>query len=96
MINIRLSPMARADLDGIWNYSVQVWNLDQAEAYMRVIEASFNILAGQPELGRRINDIRKGYFSFPSGSHLPIYKITNGYIDIIRILHKSSDVVRHI
>jgi toxin ParE1/3/4 len=28
----RLSPRAEADLEGIWNYTVETWSAEQAEA----------------------------------------------------------------
>lgn len=96
MLRLRLSPQARIDLDNIWQYSVQNWNVAQAEKYLGILDATMKILSEQPGLGRSIEDIRKGYFKFPSASHLLIYRITSEHIDIIRILHKSSDVERHL
>jgi len=96
MLRLRLSPQARIDLDNIWQYSVQNWNVVQAEKYLGILDATMKILREQPELGRKIDDVRKGYFKFPTASHLLIYRITPEHIDIIRILHKSSDVERHL
>jgi toxin ParE1/3/4 len=53
------------------------------------------LLATHPTLGRSLSDIREGYFKFPSSSHLLIFRITNEAIEFVRILHKSSDVERH-
>ncbi|MDE2444838.1 MAG: type II toxin-antitoxin system RelE/ParE family toxin [Alphaproteobacteria bacterium] len=96
MRRLRLSPRARADLDGIWTYSVQTWNLDQCEAYLRSLDGTMKLLCEQPALGTDISDIRGGYRKFPTGSHLLIYKFNSDHLEIIRILHKSSDVVRHV
>jgi toxin ParE1/3/4 len=93
---IRLTPQALTDLDAIWDYTVQQWDVDQAEAYMRTLDATMQLLAGQPGLGRKIDDIRKGYLKFPAASHLFIYRIKEGMIEIVRILHKSSDVEQHL
>jgi toxin ParE1/3/4 len=96
MLNIRLSPLARADLDGIWEFTVAQWNEAQAESYLLGIDASMKLLAANPRLGRAIDDIRPGYLKFPSASHILIYRLAAGAIEIIRILHKSSDVERHV
>jgi toxin ParE1/3/4 len=93
---IRLTPQARADLDTIWDYTVQQWNVDQAEAYMRTLDTTMQLLAGQPALGRKIEDIREGYLKFPAASHLFIYREKPDCIEIVRILHKSSDVEQHL
>jgi toxin ParE1/3/4 len=92
MNSIRLTPQAKADLDEIWSYTAKQWNIDQAEAYMRALGSTFQLLVLNPGLGRSIDDIRKGYYKFPTASHILIYRIKKTQVEIIRILHKSSDV----
>ncbi len=96
MKHLRLTPLARADLDDIWEYSVKQWNVDQAETYLLALNSTMQLLTEQPELGRRIDDIREGYLKFLAGSHLLIYRVKTDYIEIVRILHKSNDVERHL
>lgn len=96
MRRLRLTPQARNDLDGIWEYSVNQWSVDQAEAYLRTLNSTLQLLTEQPALGRNIDDICEGYLKFPAASHLVIYRIKPDCIEIMRILHKSSDVVRHV
>jgi toxin ParE1/3/4 len=59
---------------------------------MRALDATFNLLVLNPRLGRNIDDIRKGYFKFPTASHILIYRVNKAQVEIVRILHKSSDV----
>jgi toxin ParE1/3/4 len=96
MLKIRLSPLAQADLDGIWEFTVTQWNEAQAESYLLGLDASMKLLAANPRLGRAIDDIRPGYLKFPAASHILIYRLVSGAIEFIRILHKSSDVERHL
>ncbi len=96
MKHLRLTPQARADLDGIWEYSVKQWNVDQAETYLLTLNSTLQLLTKQPDLGRKIDDIREGYLKFLAGSHLLIYRVKADCIEIVRILHKSSDVERHL
>jgi toxin ParE1/3/4 len=96
MLDIRLTPLARADLDGIWNITMAHWGIDQAEAYLISLNTTMNILAGQPGIGRTIDNIRAGYFKFPTASHILIYRLKPGAIEFVRILHKSSDIDQHL
>ena len=93
---IKLTPQAQADLDEIWNYTAETWNIDQAETYMLSVDSTMKLLATHPTLGRSLSDIREGYFKFPAGSHLLVFRMTNEAIEFVRILHKSSDVERHL
>ena len=92
MNSVRLTPQAKADLDDIWEYTAKQWNVDQAEAYMRALDATFHLLVLNPHLGRNIDAIRKGCFKFPTASHILIYRVNKAQVEIVRILHKSSDV----
>jgi toxin ParE1/3/4 len=96
MLGLRLTPRARADLDHIWEYTTQQWSVDQAEAYLLTLDSTMQILRQQPELGRKIDDVRQGYLKFLAASHILIYRIKPDCIEIMRILHKSSDVERHV
>jgi toxin ParE1/3/4 len=96
MLEIRLTPLARADLDGIWNFTTAQWGMDQAEAYLLGLNTTMAILAGQPGLGRSIDHVRAEYFKFPTASHILIYRLRPGSIEFVRILHKSSDVDQHL
>jgi toxin ParE1/3/4 len=77
-------------------YSAAQWGIDQAEAYLLGLNTTMNILTGQPGLGRSIDNVRVGYFKFPTASHILIYRLKPGAIDFVRILHKSSDVDSHV
>ncbi len=92
MTAFRLTPQARTDLDEIWAYTAERWSFDQAEAYLRTLDATFQLLAEHPGMGRSIDDIREGYFKFPAASHVVIFRKLEGTIEIVRLLHKSSNV----
>jgi toxin ParE1/3/4 len=96
MSRLRLTPAARADLDGIWNYTAGHWDIDQAETYVRGLSQVMQLLAASPSLGRSAAAIRPGYLKFPAASHVIFYKRVEGAIEVIRILHKSMDVERHL
>ncbi|GJE55039.1 MULTISPECIES: type II toxin-antitoxin system RelE/ParE family toxin [Methylobacterium] len=92
-----LSPRARADLDGIWDYTAEHWNADQADRYIRQLAEAFGNIADGSIPGRAANDIRKGYFKVPVGSHVVFYRhAAAGDVVVIRVLHQRMDVARHL
>ena len=56
-----ITPAARADLDAIWTYTVDRWNIDQAETYLRSLVQMMRMLADNPGLGKNIDDVKAGY-----------------------------------
>jgi toxin ParE1/3/4 len=96
MLEIRLTPQARTDLDDIWNFTSTKWGIDQAEVYALALDHSMKTLAQTPGIGRSIDEIRKGYLLFPSGSHLLIYRLKPQAIEFVRILHKRMDAARNL
>src|SRR5262245_60516597 len=71
-----LSPAARADLDGIWDYNSETWGSAQAERYILQISAACEGLASGRRKGRSAEDIRPGYLKYAVGSHLLFYRLT--------------------
>ena len=92
-----LSPKARADLDGIWDYSAGRWGEDQADRYIHLLADAFSDLADGSIPGSNADHIRKGYFKLPVGSHVVFYrKSAAGGIEVVRVLHQRMDVSRHL
>lgn len=91
-----LTPAARADLDQIWSYSIENWGVDQAANYIRVIQTTLESLAEGTGISRDAN-VRSGYQKARTGSHYIYFRRTDaGLIVVVRILHQSMDVERHI
>lgn len=94
---VTLSPKARADLDGIWDYTAERWDADQADRYIRQLAKAFADIADGSIPGRAANDIREGYFKLPVGSHVVFYRhAPAGDVVVIRVLHQRMDVARHL
>ena len=96
MSQLSLTPKARADLDAIWEYTVTHWDIEQAEAYLRSLGETMKLLANQPGIGRNIDNIREGYLKFPAASHIFIYRTQPNIVEVVRILHMSMEVERHV
>jgi toxin ParE1/3/4 len=91
----RLSPLAEADLEEIWSYTVEAWSWEQAERYHAEMLDIFARLAAGQLSGRRI-DVREGYLKYPVGSHFVFYRLGPGGIEVIRILHQRMDASRYL
>jgi toxin ParE1/3/4 len=91
-----LSPRARDDLDGIWNYTARRWGPDQAERYVRQIAEAVELIAETPSLGRDCDHVRQGYRKFPVGSHVLFYRAIDDSVDVVRVLHQRMDFDRHL
>ena len=77
----------------IAKYTQISWGLAQRNDYLKVLDNTFHLLAGDPELGINCDYIREGYSKYPQASHNIYYKeYKNSQIFIVRILHKSMDI----
>jgi toxin ParE1/3/4 len=94
MPDLRISPEAEADLDNIWLYvATESRNTERADSFLDRFAAFFSLLAQNPYLGRRRDDLRPGYRSFPIGAYVVIYRIAaEGEILIVRIIRGSRDI----
>ena len=90
-----LSPMAEADLEDIWAYTAETWSVEQAEIYTNDIINVFEELAEGQKKGRPI-EVREGYVKALIGRHAIYFQVRGEVIAIIRILHQSMDVERHL
>jgi toxin ParE1/3/4 len=96
MADFYLRPKAVSDLEDIWDYTVRMWDEDQAERYLRLLNVGFIDLTIQPDLGRSCDAIRQGYRVFRVGSHVIFYRVINDNIEVVRVLHQSMDFERHL
>ena len=96
MADFALRPKARADLDSIWDYTVETWGRDQAKTYLRALNRTFKTLAKRPELGRIYNEVYEGLRVYPSGKHLIFYFASDRGVDIVRVLHERMDIPAHL
>ena len=95
MAEYRLRPKARSDIDGIWDYTVKTWGVQQARSYITGLHDVCIELAENPDLGKRRDELYKGLRVYPSGKHVVFYITMDKGIDVVRILHGSIDTHRH-
>lgn len=96
MSGYALRKRAEADLADIWQYTARRWSVEQADLYYRGITEALEALAERPSLGRACDDIRRGYRRYNVSAHVVFFVITDGVVDVVRILHARRDFQRHI
>ncbi len=96
MMEFVLSPKAQHDLEGIWDYTVQRWDEYQAERYVRAIWKAIGDVAADPRRARPCDEVRSGYWKYPAGSHVLFFRVSDGRIVIVRILHQRMDAQQHL
>ncbi|WP_170565769.1 type II toxin-antitoxin system RelE/ParE family toxin [Ruegeria atlantica] len=90
-----LSPLAETDLEEIWLYTAREWSVEQAQIYTDDIIATCEDLASGRKEGRRVN-IRGGYLKALVGRHMIYAQQRSAGLVVVRILHQSMDVDRHL
>lgn len=95
MKQYRFTPAAASDLDSIWEYTANRWDIQQAVTYVTEIRYAVERVADDPSRGRSCDEIRHGYRRYAIGSHVIFYVETLETVDVIRILHQRMDFTRH-
>lgn len=94
MAKFHFTRKAVEDLTNIWNYTVDTWSEQQADAYYEMLISSCRKVACDPVLfGRKYNEITEGLYGFKANKHIIFYRIaTSEEIEIVRILHERMDL----
>ena len=93
MPQFRLTHAAINDLKQIATYTKDQWGIEQRNTYLRQMDERFHKLALNPTIGKPCDYIKPGYRKSSVGSHIIFYTSeSSGLINIVRILHKNSDI----
>ncbi|MEA5516652.1 type II toxin-antitoxin system RelE/ParE family toxin [Nodularia sp. UHCC 0506] len=84
-------PLAEADLLDIWDFIANE-SFEKADSFLQKIESKLKILAENPGMGRKREELVPSLRSFPVGSYLIFYRPVNQGIEVIRVLHGSRDI----
>ncbi|MCB0691520.1 MAG: type II toxin-antitoxin system RelE/ParE family toxin [Saprospiraceae bacterium] len=90
--NFELSTLALEDLDNIWKYTVEQWSKEQANMYYNEIFSVIGKICENSNIGKTIDEIKKGHRRTNVKSHMIIYKVKGKTIYIDRILHQKMDI----
>lgn len=96
MRNYLVKPEAENDLKEIGRYTRRTWGKEQGRKYLRSIHEKVLTLADNPNLGVMRDDVATGYRSAHTGHHHIFYRVERDTVVIVRVLHESMDVQRHL
>ena len=91
MTTYRLAKRARRDVLQIWRYIAED-NERAADRFIDLLTHHFELLGENPRAGRRRDELRPGYRSFPVGDYLILYRITDSGICIMHVVHARRDL----
>lgn len=91
MRRIRLSDLARDDLDEIW-LSIATENLAAADRMIDQLHELLRKLLEFPGIGVERNEICPGARSFPCGNYLVFYRDMSYGIAVLRIVYGGRDL----
>lgn len=91
-----VSPRALADIEQIWAYTAQRWDHEQADRYVRLLRQGIEAIARDPRRGSSCDNIRVGYRKYPVGSHVLFFRMLEGKVYVVRILHQRMDFEHHL
>lgn len=84
--------LAQQDLVNIWVYTYTEWGDTQADKYLDDIESTLRLLVEQPLLCRTREELTPPVRIHHHEHHLIVYIQAGEGIDIVRVLHESTDV----
>jgi toxin ParE1/3/4 len=105
---IRIAAAAETDIQDIVSWTVAQFGAKQARIYLETLTTAIAMLAGGPKaLGVQVrDDIAPGLFTLHvtrlgrKGRHFVIFRVSHDrkhrVIDVLRILHDSMDLPRHL
>ena len=88
---IKLSDLARQDLDDVRRYTIETWGRDQWLSYYRRLVTAFELIEVNPTAGRNRDLFRKGTRSINYEKHIIFFapvEAAGGAPVILRILHQ--------
>ena len=91
MTQLTYTRLALQDLARIHVWSVAQFCGDQADLYLRQIEARHEKAAGAPSLFRDATSVRPGLMKLWAGSHVAYVLFAPGSLRVVRILHGRMD-----
>lgn len=87
-----LTQRALADIQGIYDYSVEQWGKRTAEKYLDEIEAGLDRVKAEPSLLRPEPDLHAALTFYRVNKHLLVCDMQPGSIILLTVVHASRDI----
>jgi toxin ParE1/3/4 len=92
MADLRLSAMARRDLEAIRDAGVEEFGPDVAERHLLGFEHHFGLLRQHPFAGQSRPEFALGIRSLSHRPHRLLYRVDGDTVLVVRIIHHRQDV----
>lgn len=96
MKSIKLAKQASLDVDEMYLYGLINFGETQADLYSEKIKNSLKTIQANPEIGRLVTRVYPAVRRFDFERHVIFYDINDDEIFIVRIIHCSTDFIRHL
>ena len=92
-MNRRIVFSARADKDrdDIWDYTVGNWSVEQAENYLMGLDRLLRSLGEQPQIAREWRKVVPPVRIHRYQSRIVIFTADDTTLEVIRVVHSSSN-----
>lgn len=90
MANYKLSSAADKDFEQLFEYGIDNFGLSTAKSYVDGLIIKFQTIAEHPLHYQAVDYIRSGYRRSVYGKHAIYYIVSNGCVDIMRILRSEN------
>jgi toxin ParE1/3/4 len=87
----RKSPQTEIDLTSIYNFIADD-SVKAADAWLKRIEDTFDMLAQTPMAGRARDDLAVKLRSFPVGRYIIFYVLVSDGVEVVRVMNIRQDI----
>ena len=91
MTHIQYQAAAEADLIEVWLQVADDGGPDRVDEYISKLQAIFELIASQPDMGVNRPDIAKGVRSFPVDRYVIYYEHYGPTLSVLRVWHTAQD-----
>lgn len=92
MGRIQRTPRADQDLEELWFFIAQD-DPAAADRWIDTLDEKIRLLADNPLMGPARPDIARELRYHPVGNHLLLYRVIQGGIEIVRVVHGARDLL---
>ena len=79
------------DRDHIWDYTVELWSVAQAENYLTGLDRLLRLLADHPQIASERRNLDPPVRLHKYNSHLVIFTADDTTLMVIRVVHSRSN-----
>jgi len=95
-MTLEFTAAAISDLQSIREYTLRVWSEEQEQIYLDGLWEKFGELVNDPDRWRSREDLFPGCRLAVHEKHVILFALETEILQIVRILHGSMDLPRHL